>query len=74
MFNNVEANARQVLQKAHLEWIEFSEAQEQGRKEYTDETNRSAHPVCRSQPNRGLIRIHSDAALDSNLCKTVKLS
>lgn len=33
VFNNVEADARQVLQKAHLEWIEFSKAQEKGRKD-----------------------------------------
>lgn len=72
VFKKDETDAREVVQKAHHEWLEFLDAQKHERIEHRDETSICTPPVCRPQSNHGIIRIHSDAALDPIHCRSSK--
>ncbi|XP_027118501.1 uncharacterized protein [Coffea arabica] len=71
-FEQKKGEAREIIGKAQQEWAEYEEVTGQQSKEHVGEERAVQQVRMRDSPKEGVIRINTDAAINSNLIRTRK--
>lgn len=72
VFEQKQTDARKIVQKAQVEWLEFDNANAEASSTSRNLTQHSLHPTIWEPPKEGTIRINTDAAISAQMVRTGK--